>query len=559
MRSPFLSDIEIAQAAHMRPIVDVAADIGLGSDDLDLYGKYKAKLPLELSQRPAKGRLVLVTAISPTPAGEGKSTVSVGLAQAMRRIGTNAVLCIREPSLGPVFGVKGGAAGGGYSQVIPMEDINLHFTGDFHAISSAHALLSAMLDNHLQQGNDLRIDPRRVTWPRTIDMNDRALRNIVIGMGGAMDGVVREEHFVIIPASEIMAIVALSTSRADLEERLGNIIVGATAGKAKAPVHARDLKAAGAMNMLLKDAIRPNLVQTLEGGPCLVHAGPFGNIATGTNSIIATKSALALGDIVITEAGFGSDLGAEKFFDIKCRVGNLNPEAAVLVATIRSLKMQGGLDKASLVKEDLGALERGLPHLDHHVKNVQQFGVPVVVALNKITSDTDAELQMVMDHATKLGVRVVLTDVWARGGEGGEELAREVLVLLDGKSAKYAPIYDTRLPIKEKLDTIVRRVYGGDGVDYSPTADRAIDYLTSIGMANTPVCIAKTQYSLTDDPTRLCKPTGFRITINEVYGSAGAGFVVAKAGDIMTMPGLPKVPAAEGMSIAANGAIVGLS
>ena len=559
MHSPFLSDIEIAQSAHIRPIIDVAADIGLTADDLDLYGKYKAKLPLELSHRPAKGRLVLVTAISPTPAGEGKSTVSVGLAQAMRRIGTNAVLCIREPSLGPVFGVKGGAAGGGYSQVIPMEDINLHFTGDFHAIASAHALLSAMLDNHLQQGNELHIDPRRVTWPRTIDMNDRALRNVVIGMGGATDGVVREEHFVIIPASEVMAIVALTTSHADLEHRLGSIIVGATAGKARAPVHARDLKAAGAMSMLLKDAIRPNLVQTLEGGPCLVHAGPFGNIATGTNSIIATKAALALGDVVITEAGFGSDLGAEKFFDIKCRVGALNPEAAVLVATIRSLKMQGGLAKSSLAKEDLRALERGLPHLDHHVKNVQQFGVPVVVALNRILSDTDAELQMVMDHASHLGVKVMLTDVWAKGGAGGEDLAREVLALLDGGTAKYAPIYDTALPIKDKLDTIVRRVYGGDGVDYSPVAERAIEYLTSIGMANTPVCIAKTQYSLTDDPTRLCKPTGFRITINEVYGSAGAGFVVAKAGDIMTMPGLPKVPAAEGMSIAANGAIVGLS
>ena len=559
MHSPFLSDIEIAQSAHMRPIIDVAADIGLTEDDLDLYGKYKAKLSLELSHRPAKGRLVLVTAISPTPAGEGKSTVSVGLAQAMRRIGTNAVLCIREPSLGPVFGVKGGAAGGGYSQVIPMEDINLHFTGDFHAIASAHALLSAMLDNHLQQGNELHIDPRRVTWPRTIDMNDRALRNVVIGMGGATDGVVREEHFVIIPASEVMAIVALTTSPADLERRLGSIIVGATAGKARAPVHARDLKAAGAMSMLLKDAIRPNLVQTLEGGPCLVHAGPFGNIATGTNSIIATKTALALGDVVITEAGFGSDLGAEKFFDIKCRVGELNPEAAVLVATIRSLKMQGGLAKSSLAKEDLRALERGLPHLDHHVKNVQQFGVPVVVALNRILSDTDAELQMVMDHASHLGVKVVLTDVWAKGGAGGEDLAREVLALLEGRTAKYAPIYDTALAIKDKLDTIVRRVYGGDGVDYSPVAERAIEYLTSIGMANTPVCIAKTQYSLTDDPTRLCKPTGFRITINEVYGSAGAGFVVAKAGDIMTMPGLPRVPAAEGMSIAANGAIVGLS
>ncbi len=559
MRSPFLSDIEIAQAAHPRPIIDVAADIGLHADDLDLYGKYKAKLPLEISAQPARGRLVLVTAISPTPAGEGKSTVSVGLAQAMRRIGTNAVLCIREPSLGPVFGVKGGAAGGGYSQVIPMEDINLHFTGDFHAIASAHALLSAMLDNHLQQGNELRIDPRRVTWPRTIDMNDRALRNVVIGMGGAADGIVREEHFVIIPASEVMAIVALARTRADLEERLGSIIVGATAGKAKAPVHARDLKAAGAMAMLLKDAIRPNLVQTLEGGACLVHAGPFGNIAHGCNSIIATRTALALGDVVITEAGFGSDLGAEKFFDIKCRVGGLNPEAAVLVATVRSLKMQGGLDKASLAREDLGALERGLPHLDHHVKNVQQFGVPVVVALNRILSDTEAELKMVMDHASTLGVKVVLTDVWAAGGAGGEELAREVHVLLDGKTARYAPLYDVNLPIREKIATIVKRVYGGDGVNYAPAADRAVDYLTSIGLSNTPICIAKTQYSLTDDASRLGKPTGFRITINEVYGSAGAGYVVAKAGDIMTMPGLPKVPAAEGMSIAANGAIVGLS
>jgi formate--tetrahydrofolate ligase len=559
MKSPFLSDIEIAQAAKPRHILDVAADIGLAEQDLDLYGKYKAKIPLEIADRPRKGRLVLVTAISPTPAGEGKSTVSVGLAQAMRRIGVNAVLCIREPSLGPVFGVKGGAAGGGYSQVIPMEDINLHFTGDFHAISSAHALLSAMLDNHLQQGNELNIDPRRITWPRTIDMNDRALRKVIIGLGGPMEGVVREERFVIIPASEIMAIVALSTSREDLAQRLGNIIVGATAGKARAPVHARELKANGAMTMLLKDAIRPNLVQTLEGGPVLVHAGPFGNIATGTNSILATKSALALGDVVITEAGFGSDLGAEKFFDIKCRVGGLNPEAAVLVATVRSLKMQGGLDKASLVKEDLGALSKGLIHLDHHVKNVQQFGVPVVVALNRILSDTDAELKMVMDHAANLGVKVVFTDVWAAGGAGGEELARETMALLDGGTARYAPLYDVNLPIREKIETIVTRVYGGDGVNYSAAADRSIDYLTSIGMANTPVCMAKTQYSLTDDPTRLGKPTGFRITVNEVYGSAGAGFVVAKAGDIMTMPGLGKTPAAEGMSIASNGEIVGLS
>ena len=500
-----------------------------------------------------------MTAISPTPAGEGKSTVSVGLAQALRRIGTNAVLCIREPSLGPVFGVKGGAAGGGYAQVIPMEDINLHFTGDFHAISSAHSLLSAMLDNSLQQGNPTGLDARRITWPRTIDMNDRALRNAIIGIGGMADGVVREEHWVIIPASEIMAIVALATSRADLEERLGRIIVGATAGANRQPVRARDLKASGAMAMLLKDAIRPNLVQTLEGGPALVHAGPFGNIAHGCNSILATKAALALGDIVVTEAGFGSDLGAEKFFDIKCRFGGLNPEAAVLVATIRSLKMQGGLDKKLLKTEDLGALERGLPHLAHHVKNVQQFGVPVVVALNRILSDTDAELKMVEDYASKLGVKVILTEVWAKGGEGGEALAHEVLALLAAKTSKYAPLYSVDLPIKEKIETIVKKVYGGDGVDYAPSAERSIEYLTSIGMGSTPVCIAKTQYSLTDDPTRLCKPTGFRITINEVTGSAGAGFVVAKAGDIMTMPGLPKVPAAEGMSIDADGEISGLS
>ena len=553
------SDIAIAQAAKPRPIVDVAADLGLSADDIDLYGKYKAKLPLELSGRPAKGRLVLVTAISPTPAGEGKSTVSVGLAQALRRIGTNAVLCIREPSLGPVFGVKGGAAGGGYAQVIPMEDINLHFTGDFHAISSAHSLLSAMLDNSLQQGNPTGLDARRITWPRTIDMNDRALRNAIIGIGGMADGVVREEHWVIIPASEIMAIVALATSRADLEDRLGRIIVGATAGANRQPVRARDIIASGAMAMLLKDAIRPNLVQTLEGGPALVHAGPFGNIAHGCNSILATKAALALGDVVVTEAGFGSDLGAEKFFDIKCRFGGLNPEAAVLVATIRSLKMQGGLDKKLLKTEDLGALERGLPHLAHHVKNVQQFGVPVVVALNRILSDTDAELKMVEDYASKLGVKVILTEVWAKGGEGGEALAHEVLALLAAKTGNYAPLYSAELPIKEKIETIVKKVYGGDGVDYAPSAERSIEYLTSIGMGNTPVCIAKTQYSLTDDPTRLGKPTGFRITINEVTGSAGAGFVVAKAGDIMTMPGLPKVPAAEGMSIDADGEISGLS
>jgi formate--tetrahydrofolate ligase len=551
------SDIEIATSVKPRPIVDVARDIGLAPDDIEQYGKFKAKLPLELTQRPPRGRLVLVTAINPTPAGEGKSTVSVGLTQALRRINVNAVLCMREPSLGPVFGVKGGAAGGGYSQVIPMADINLHFTGDFHAISSAHSLLSAMLDNHLQQGNALAIDTRRITWPRTIDMNDRALRNAIIGLGGTANGVVREEHWVIIPASEIMAIVALSTSREDLEHRLGQIIVGSNQGKA--PVRARDLKAAGAMAMLLKDAIAPNLVQTLEGGPAILHAGPFGNIAHGCNSILATRAGLALGDVVITEAGFGSDLGAEKFFDIKCRVGGLNPEAAVLVATVRSLKMQGGADKRALGVGDLAALERGLPHLDHHIRSVRQFGVPVVVAINQFLADTEAELIMVRDYAAKLGVNVALCSVWEKGGAGGEDLAREVMTLLEGRTAKYAPIYDVTLPVREKIETIVKRVYGGDGVDYSPAASRAIDNLESIGLHHTPICMAKTQYSLTDDPSRLGKPTGFRITVNEVYGSAGAGFVVCKTGDIMTMPGLPKVPAAEGMFVKPTGEIVGLS
>ena len=553
------SDIEIATSVKPRPIVDVAKDLGLTPDDIELYGRYKAKLPIEIASRPARGRLVLVTAISPTPAGEGKSTVSVGLTQALRRLSVNAVLCMREPSLGPVFGVKGGAAGGGYSQVIPMADINLHFTGDFHAIASAHALLSAMLDNHLQQGNPLSIDTRRITWPRTIDMNDRALRHAVIGLGGAANGVVREERWVIIPASEVMAIVALATGREDLEHRLGQIIVGAAQTPSRSPIRARDLKASGAMAMLLRDAICPNLVQTLEGGPAILHAGPFGNIAHGCNSILATRAGLALGDVVVTEAGFGSDLGAEKFFDIKCRVGGLNPEAAVLVATVRSLKMQGGADKRALGVGDLGALERGLPHLEHHIRSVRQFGVPVVVAINQFLADTEAELIMVHDHCAKLGVNVAHCDVWAQGGAGGEALAREVVALLDARTAHYAPIYDVTQPVRDKIETIVKRVYGGDGVDYTPAASRAIDNLESMGLHHTPICMAKTQYSLTDDPSRLGKPTGFRITVSEVYGSAGAGFVVAKTGDIMTMPGLPKVPAAEGMAVSADGKIVGLS
>jgi formate--tetrahydrofolate ligase len=557
--STFPSDIEIAQRARPRRITDVAAEIGLAADDLDQYGKYKAKIPLEIAQRPVKGRLVVVTSVNPTPAGEGKSTVTVGLTQALRRLGNNAILCMREPSLGPVFGMKGGAAGGGYSQLLPMEDINLHFTGDFHAIATAHSLLSAVIDNHLQQGNALGIDPRRITWPRTIDMNDRALRQAVIGLGGVGNGIVREEKWVIIPASEIMAILALSTSREDLEERLGRIIIGSTAGAARKPVRARELRAAGAMALLLKDALRPNLVQTLEGGPALVHAGPFGNIAHGCNSILATRSALALADLVVTEAGFGSDLGAEKFFDIKCRSGGLNPEAAVLVATVRSMKMQGGASKKALTTEDLGALERGLTNLEKHIDNVRQFGVPVVVALNRVLSDSDAELKMVQDFVAKLGVPIALCEVWAKGGAGGETLAKELLALLDKKGAEYRPLYPVELPIREKIETIVKKVYGGDGVDYAPAAERQIDYLESIGLGQTPVCMAKTQYSLTDDPTVLGRPHGFRITINEVWGSAGAGFVVARAGDIMTMPGLPAEPAAEKMGIKPDGEIFGLS
>jgi len=552
------SDIEIAQRVKMRPIEDVAAELGLERDELDFYGKYKAKIPLDIAQRPIRGRLIVVTATNPTPAGEGKSTVSVGLAQALRRMGKRVALCIREPSLGPVFGVKGGAAGGGFAQVVPMDDINLHFTGDFHAISSAHALLAAMLDNHLQQGNALGIDPRRITWPRTIDMNDRALRNCIIGLGGVGDGIPREEHFVIIPASEVMAIVALATSPQDLEERLARIIVGSTAGAARRPVTAGELRATGAMALLLKDAIRPNLVQTLEGGPAFVHAGPFGNIAHGCNSILATRSALALADFVVTEAGFGSDLGAEKFFDIKCRAGGLQPEAAVIVATVRSLKMHGGGDKKNLGAEDLAALERGLPNLEKHIENVRHFGVPAVVAINRRTSDTDAELKIIADFAARLGVAVALTEVWEKGGAGGEALGAELLTLLDKKGAEFRPLYPTNLPIKEKIDIIVKQIYGGDGADYTPAADRAIEYLQSIGLGNTPICMAKTQYSLTDDATKLGRPRGFRISVNEVRASAGAGFVVAQCGDIMTMPGLPKEPAAERMARLPSGEIVGL-
>jgi formate--tetrahydrofolate ligase len=551
------SDIAIAQAAKLRPIADVAAEVGLTPDDILPYGRYKAKIsPEALARRKPTGRLVLVTGINPTPAGEGKSTVTVGVAQAFRRLGKKVVVAIREPSLGPVFGVKGGAAGGGYAQIVPMDEINLHFTGDFHAITSAHNLLSAMLDNHLHQGNALGLDPRRITWPRTMDMNDRALRSIVISLGGINAGPVREDRFVIVPGSEIMAILALATDLQDLEGRISRIIVGFT--RDRKPVTAGELKAAGAMTLLLKDAILPNLVQTLEGGPAIVHCGPFGNIAHGCNSIAATRLALGLGDLVLTEAGFGADLGAEKFFDIKCRFGGLKPEAAIVVATVRALKMHGGVKKDALGREDVEALRKGLVNLEAHVRNVQKFGVPVVVALNRFTSDTQAEIDTVLQACKGWGARAALSDVWAKGGEGGEAVATEVLAVLDEKKAAFKPLYDVAQPIKAKIETIAREIYGAAGVDYVPAAEKNIAQLEAIGLGQTPVCMAKTQYSFSDDPTKLGRPTGFRLTIRDVYPSAGAGFVVALAGDIMTMPGLSKTPSAEAIKVHPDGTIEGL-
>jgi formate--tetrahydrofolate ligase len=551
------SDIAIAQAAKMRPIQDVAAELGLGPDDILPYGRYKAKISAEAVARgKPTGRLVLVTGINPTPAGEGKSTVTVGVSQALRRLGKKVVVCIREPSLGPVFGVKGGAAGGGYAQVVPMDEINLHFTGDFHAITSAHNLLSAMLDNHLHQGNALNIDPRRITWPRTIDMNDRALRSIVISLGGINAGPVREERFVIVPGSEIMAILALASDLSDLEARISRIIVGLT--RDRKPVTAGELKAAGAMTLLLKDAILPNLVQTLEGGPALVHAGPFGNIAHGCNSLVATRLGLSLGEIVLTEAGFGADLGAEKFFDIKCRFGGLKPEAAVVVATVRALKMHGGVKKDALGRPDVAALKRGMVNLEAHVKNVQKFGVPVIVALNRFTSDTQDEIDAVLQASKTWGARAALSDVWAKGGEGGEAVAKEVLAVLDEKKAAFKPIYDVAQPIKAKIETIAKEIYGADGVDYSAAAEKNIAQCEAMGLGGTPVCMAKTQYSFTDDATKLGRPTGFRLTIRDVSPSAGAGFVVALAGEIMTMPGLSKTPSAEAIRVHPDGTIEGL-
>jgi formate--tetrahydrofolate ligase len=554
----FPTDIAIAQAATLRPIADVAAELGLGPDEILPFGRYKAKIAVDSDRDVTpRGRLVLVTGINPTPAGEGKSTVTVGLAQALRRMGQKVLVCIREPSLGPVFGVKGGAAGGGYAQVVPMDEINLHFTGDFHAITSAHNLLSALLDNHIHQGNALGIDSRRITWPRTIDMNDRALRSIVVGLGGLNGGPSREDRFVIVPGSEVMAILCLATDLSDLEARLGRIIVGLT--RDRKPVTAADLQAAGAMTLLLKDALLPNLVQTLEGGPALVHGGPFGNIAHGCNSIAATRLGLSLADIVLTEAGFGADLGAEKFFDIKCRFGGLKPEVAVVVATVRALKMNGGVKKDALATPDVAALERGLVNLAAHVANVRKFGVPVIVALNRFATDSDEELALVLESASRWGARAALSDVFARGGEGGEAVGTEVLAALAAGGSEFKPLYDVSLPIKQKIETIAREIYGADGVNYAPAAERAIAQCEAMGLGETPVCMAKTQYSFSDDPTLLGRPSGFRITVRDVYPSAGAGFVVALAGDIMTMPGLSKAPAAAGMRVLSDGTIEGLS
>ena len=551
------TDIAIAQAAKLRPIRDVAVELGLQEDEFELYGRYKAKISVRaLAARSQKGRLVLVTGINPTPAGEGKSTVTVGVTQALRRLGKNAILAIREPSLGPVFGVKGGAAGGGYSQVVPMEDINLHFTGDFHAVTSAHNLLSAMLDAHLHHGNALGIDVRRVIWPRTIDMNDRALRSIIVGLGGVNGGPTREDRFVIVPGSEIMAILALATGIDDLEARLARIIVGLHGDKSA--VRASDLKAHGAMTLLLKDAINPNLVQTLEGGPALVHCGPFGNIAHGCNSVLATQLGLALGDIVLTESGFGADLGAEKFMDIKCRFAGLKPEAAIIVATVRALKLHGGLKKDQLGKPDPAAVQRGAENLRRHIRNVKKFGLPALVALNRFITDTDEEFEAVRAVGSAEGVEVLRCDVWEKGGEGGIAVAESLLGLLKTGKAAFKPLYDERRPIREKIETIAREMYGAAGVAFAPPAERALELLPKLGLGETPVCMAKTQYSLSDDATKLGAPTGFTLHVRDILPSAGAGFVVALAGEIMTMPGLGKNPAAERIRLHSDGTIEGL-
>ncbi len=547
------SDIEIAQEAQMVHIREVAAKLDIPEDDLELYGKYKAKLSDELIRRVSDrkdGKLILVTAINPTPAGEGKTTTSVGLGEAFGRLGKRAVIALREPSLGPCFGIKGGAAGGGYAQVVPMEDLNLHFTGDFHAITSANNLLAALLDNHIQQGNELGIDPRQIVWKRCMDMNDRVLRNIVVGLGSKMDGMVREDHFVITVASEIMAILCLADDMHDLKRRLGRIIVAYTFdGK---PVTADDLKATGAMAALLKDALKPNLIQTLEHTPAIVHGGPFANIAHGCNSVRATKTALKLADYVITEAGFGADLGAEKFFDIKCRKAGLAPDAVVLVATVRALKYNGGVAKADLGTENLDALKKGIVNLEKHIENLQKFGVPVVVTLNSFVTDTKAETDYVEQFCRERGCEFALSEVWEKGGEGGIELANKVLLTLEQKESHFKPLYPDDMSLEDKIATVAREIYGADGVTYSAAAKKELKRIADMGMSSFPVCMAKTQYSLSDDQTKLGRPTGFTINVREVYVSAGAGFVVAVTGSIMTMPGLSKNPAAYGVDVNAK-------
>ncbi len=554
-----LSDIQIAQQTPCLPIVEIAKKLNIDADDLELYGKYKAKLPLSLNKKYAdrqNGKLILVTAINPTPAGEGKTTITVGLGEAMNKIGKNACIALREPSMGPVFGVKGGAAGGGYAQVIPMEDINLHFTGDMHAITAANNLLCAIIDNHLQQGNELRIDQRRILFKRCLDMNDRALRNVIVGLGGKVNGVPREDGFMITVASEIMAILCLATDIDDLKTRLGNILVAYTLDNQ--PVYARELNAVGSMAALLKDAIKPNLVQTLENTPAIMHGGPFANIAHGCNSVTATKLALKLADYCITEAGFGADLGAEKFLDIKCRYAGLKPDCIVVVATIRALKYNGGVARADLQNENVEALKAGIVNLKTHIENMKKYNVPVVVAINKFHTDTDAEVAYIKEFCEEMQVPVSLAEVFAKGGEGGMDLAEKVCATIDEGKADFAPIYDEKLSIKEKLNTIAKEIYRADGVIFTAAAEKAIKDIEALGQDKLPVCVAKTQYSLSDDPTKLGKPENFQMTVREVKLSAGAGFIVALTGDIMTMPGLPKVPAAYKIDVDSDGVIDGL-
>ena len=554
-----LSDIEIAQQAKMQKITDVAAKLGISEDDIELYGKYKAKLSYDLIRRvkdKKDGKLILVTAITPTPAGEGKSTTTVGLAQGLAKLGKKVIVALREPSLGPCMGIKGGAAGGGYSQVVPMEDINLHFTGDFHAITSAHMLLAAMLDNHIQQGNALNIDPRRIAWKRVVDMNDRELRNIVVGLGGKAHGVPRQDGFDITVASEVMAILCLASSLHDLKERLAKIIVAYDYNGN--PVTAGQIKAQGAMAALLKDAVKPNLVQTLENVPAIIHGGPFANIAHGCNSVMATQTGMKLADYTITEAGFGADLGAEKFFDIKCRYAGLKPDATVIVATVRALKMHGGVPKTELKTPNVEAVKKGFVNLEKHIENVKKFGVPCVVAINIFAQDTAEELEAVREHCAKHGVNVALSDVFAKGGEGGIDLAKEVIALADSGESKFAPIYPLDMSLKGKIETIAKEIYGADGVNYTKEADKALKEFEELGYGNLPICMAKTQYSFSDDPALLGRPSGFKITIRNCRIAAGAGFIVVLTGDVMTMPGLPKVPAAEKIDVTDDGVISGL-